>query len=221
MELTTLVNIKEVGNMNERFHKLGDNEQKKILNSAYQAFTDTPYEKASTNRIVIDAGISKGKLFYYFKDKKTLFNYLVNRGLNYIKNHYIDLIQFDERDFLKRYLIISQIKKKAYEHEPALFDFMSYIYLHEKKRISATQQALIENYQSKAQRHLKENVDISLFRDDIEPYLVMKLLEYSLEGYQHELTNTFKDLEIKKEDMTPHYKKFETFVKTLRKIYYK
>lgn len=207
--------------MDERFHKLSQQEQKKILDSAYEVFTDTPYSKASTNMIVDKAGISKGKLFYYFKDKRTLFNYLIEQGIDYIKTHYIEQLTFEERDFLTRYISVSQVKKAAYEREPYLFNFMSYVYLHEVKRMSHSQRNTIDEYQSLAKTRLKENIDVSLFRDDIEPELVMKLLVYSLDGYERELTEKFRYIEIKNEAMEPYYQEFENLVDTLRKLYYK
>ncbi|MFH5882393.1 TetR/AcrR family transcriptional regulator [Liberiplasma polymorphum] len=207
--------------MNKHFYKLSKDQQKKILDSAYEVFTDTPYAKASTNTIVVNAGISKGKLFYYFKDKRTLFNHLVQKGIEYIKIHYIEQLKFDEKDFLKRYINVSQVKKKAYEQEPYLFNFMSYIYLHEIEQMSQSQRKIIEEYQSLARTRLKENVDKSLFRDDIDADLVMKLLVYNLDGYERELTDKFKTIEIKNENMEPYYQEFENLVSTLRKLFYK
>ena len=207
--------------MDNPFHKLNIVERKRILDSAFKVFTDTPYEKASTNQIVKDAGISKGKLFYYFNSKSNLFDYLVSYGLTYIKTHYIDQLHLSTKDFIQRYKDFALIKSNAYEKESHLFAFMSYVYLHESKRLSNENLSLIESYQNYQNEHLKKNIDTSLFREDIASDRVIELLEYSLDGYQNSLVSKFKRLNIKKESMTKHYKEFENFLLILKKIYYK
>jgi len=47
------------------------------VQASLAAFAESGYDLASTNRIVRDAGISKGALFKYFKDKEALFLYVV------------------------------------------------------------------------------------------------------------------------------------------------
>ena len=207
--------------MTHRFLNLSQTAQKTILDSAYQVFTDTPYEQASTNTLVKNAGISKGKLFYYFKDKRTLFHYLVERALEHLQTHYIDQLTFFETDFLKRYIRVAQIEQRAYEKEPHLFAFLSYVHLHESHRLTPEMLAFIEHTQQRMKEALKEGVDVSLFREDLEPTHVMQLLEYSLKGYELDLIETFKQTKIQSVELLPHYQAFEDFIKTLRKIYYK
>ena len=48
----------------------------KIINSALKEFSINTFQKASTNTIVEDAGISKGLLFHYFGSKEKLYKYL-------------------------------------------------------------------------------------------------------------------------------------------------
>ncbi|MTI56255.1 MAG: TetR/AcrR family transcriptional regulator [Geosporobacter ferrireducens] len=43
----------------------------------FSEFVEKGYDKASTDRIIQRAEISKSLLFYYFKNKKGLFLYLV------------------------------------------------------------------------------------------------------------------------------------------------
>ena len=59
--------------MNEKFLKLNQEKQQRILEAAILEFAEQGYTKASTDNIVINAGISKGSLFNYFTNKKTLY----------------------------------------------------------------------------------------------------------------------------------------------------
>ena len=57
--------------INTQFMNLDENKSKKIIDAAMNEFIRSGYERASTNVIVKEAGISKGSLFNYFTNKKT------------------------------------------------------------------------------------------------------------------------------------------------------
>lgn len=56
-----------------RFNKLPDHRQNGILDAAAVEFSANGYDGASFNRIIENAGISKGSMYYYFEDKKDLY----------------------------------------------------------------------------------------------------------------------------------------------------
>ncbi len=57
----------------KRFGGLDVGRRERILDAAADEFSDRGYDGASVNRIIEDAGISKGALYYYFDDKEDLF----------------------------------------------------------------------------------------------------------------------------------------------------
>ena len=56
-----------------RFEKLDPEVRGRILKAAALEFGTHGYADASLNRIVEQAGISKGSMYYYFEDKEDLF----------------------------------------------------------------------------------------------------------------------------------------------------
>jgi AcrR family transcriptional regulator len=54
----------------EDFLRLSETKQNEIMHAALREFSRFGYDLASTNRIVAEAGISKGVLFKYFSNKK-------------------------------------------------------------------------------------------------------------------------------------------------------
>lgn len=56
-----------------RFDKLDPEVRARLLEAAAREFSLASYENASLNRIIEQAGISKGSLYYYFDDKEDLF----------------------------------------------------------------------------------------------------------------------------------------------------
>jgi AcrR family transcriptional regulator len=61
-----------------RFDKLSAEKRERILGAAAQEFVANGYENASLNRILEQAGISKGAGYYYFDDKADVFITTVN-----------------------------------------------------------------------------------------------------------------------------------------------
>ncbi len=51
--------------------------KQELLDAALAEFSQKSYEEASINRIIADAGISKGTFYYHFKDKADLYLYLI------------------------------------------------------------------------------------------------------------------------------------------------
>jgi len=56
-----------------RFHKLPSEQQQAILQAALDEFATHGFGSASLNRIIDDAGISKGSMYYYFDGKADLY----------------------------------------------------------------------------------------------------------------------------------------------------
>lgn len=62
--------------MNEKFFNLPKEKQQAILNAGYRVFSQGSYKKSPMSEIAAEAGISKGLLFHYFRNKKELYLYL-------------------------------------------------------------------------------------------------------------------------------------------------
>lgn len=62
--------------MNEKFFNLPKEKQQAILNAGYRVFSQNSYKKSPMSEIAAEAGISKGLLFHYFRNKKELYLYL-------------------------------------------------------------------------------------------------------------------------------------------------
>jgi AcrR family transcriptional regulator len=60
-----------------RFHKLDATQQQQILDAALREFAGNGFGGASLNRIIEEAGISKGSMYYYFDGKEDLYAHVV------------------------------------------------------------------------------------------------------------------------------------------------
>lgn len=60
----------------ERFYNLPEEKKRSIREAAIEEFIRVPYEKASINKIIQTAGISRGSFYTYFEDKRDLLGYI-------------------------------------------------------------------------------------------------------------------------------------------------
>ena len=59
----------------ERFYKLPEEKKKAIRDAAMEECIRVPFEKVSINKIIQNAGISRGSFYTYFEDKRDLVRY--------------------------------------------------------------------------------------------------------------------------------------------------
>ena len=62
----------------ERFYRLAAEKQSAIWRAVFDEFASEPFEKASINRIIQTADISRGSFYTYFEDKKDLLHWMLS-----------------------------------------------------------------------------------------------------------------------------------------------
>lgn len=211
--------------MDDAFLALEKAKQEKILNAAFQEFSDKGYKQASTNRIAKEAGIGKGTLFYYFGNKETLFQYLINEAFDIAYREYLSRIDFDETDFFKRLEDMSILKWQVYARYEQALSFMAHILMHSENYV------LPEDLNKKREQAeeiwgslLTRNIDFSKFREDLPKETALNFIRWTIEGYRAELEQRFKQSDFTdytNENLKPYYDDFYVNLDYLKKIYYK
>ena len=85
----------------ERFEKLSDDKKSRILTAAREEFARVPYEEASINQIIKNAGISRGSFYTYFEDKNDLLQYVFSQDEEDSRRFFRELVIEYEGDFWK------------------------------------------------------------------------------------------------------------------------
>lgn len=154
--------------MNEKFLKLKEEKQEKILKAAISEFAYTGYDRASTDNIVMNAKISKGSLFNYFINKQGLYEDVIEYIIAKLQKEVKDALEkVNEEDFyirLKQLLVI----KQEYIHEHALevkvlSEYISRNSKADNKRVRAYRK-IEEEYLDK---YLITYLDLDTIRSDI------------------------------------------------------
>lgn len=209
--------------MNEAFLTLNPEKRERILNAAYDEFAREGYEKASTNRITQAAGISKGVLFYYFGSKQALYQYLAEESMRAVYEGYLCPIGEDSGDFIRRYAYIAEMKRRAIRELPHAFAFFSSLYLSAAPEVLSPElYARLGRVRKDGLGKLYEKLDISLFRPDLPPGQVIKMIRYCMDGYEAELTHELTDWDgsLEGEDFQKWWDRFYAFLGELRTVFY-
>ena len=72
----------------ETFLRLPEEKRNRFLDAAWEEFTQTSFEKASINKIVLKARVPRGSFYQYFADKEDLFFYLLKNMMKYLMKEY-------------------------------------------------------------------------------------------------------------------------------------
>jgi len=195
-----------------------DEEKKiRIINSAMEEFSKNSYHKASTNRIVEKAGISKGSLFNYFKSKERLFEALEIFSIKEISNAIVEKLNWKEPDLLKRIKEIVIIKLDVCRKYPYLIGFSKR--MNANKSIDELKEIYEEYVPNIYGKVYYKNIDFTLFKKDIEINEAMNILIWTFEKMGENYLNRIRGgEEINIDDISDEV---DRYIKVLRKGFYR
>lgn len=206
--------------MYSNFEKLDPEKKERILNAALEEFASNGYKNASTNEIVKKAGISKGILFHYFKDKQNLFYYLYDFATQRLMEDFIRKIDTDEPDFIERIIQITNTKAMLSMKHPGLFRFIETMYIDEAEEASAHVQKTSAEILSASEKILFKNVDMSLFKEGVDLEKAMKIITWTFDGYGKAEFAKAKQLGVPL-DYERVFKESRDYLEMFKKMFYK
>lgn len=174
-----------------QFLKLSHDKQQQILDASLAEFAAHGYDLASTNRIVQEAGISKGVLFKYFRDKEALFAYVCDRATQ----QYVDTLPLepakDLLDFIHR---TTAYKMRWAHHDPLSYQLLVRVSKEPRHpvyaKVLATQQQLIQE--------VGTMFETALPQDELRPGLtwrhVTDFMSWVAAGLQEKFMDSMPDV---------------------------
>lgn len=163
----------------------------KIINSAMKEFSTNTFQKASTNAIVENAGISKGLLFHYFGNKDKLYQYLEYFSIKIMIEKIIDELNWEQTDIFLRIKELSMIKFNILQKYPYLADFSMVVFKDKtaEEIMQISPEFPLELY-SQIYHH---NIDYSLFKKEIDVERAINIIRWTIEKYGDELRRGIQD----------------------------
>jgi TetR/AcrR family transcriptional regulator len=200
-----------------KFYSLEREKQERIINAALKEFAKNGYEKASTNEIVKEAGISKGSLFNYFHSKKELYLFLLGYAAQMVEKIYAE-VDWDERDCFQRLRQIGLVKLKVFQRFPQAFNFLLALQQEDAPEVKAHVQSFSKNLISSGFEKGYRNIDWTKFRDDVDREKMLNIINWTLLG----IAEVYRDKVDSVEDLGPEVlREAEEYFEILRRCFYK
>lgn len=167
----------------EKFLNLPIEKQNDIIDAGLIAFGTNGYKKASISDIAKAAGISKSMIFHYFRTKKDLYLFLAEYSANTIISEMRANLDKEERDFFQRIRIATEIKVSVIRKHMAILTFLKSLYFETDEEVANEIKAMMAQGEAFRSDIALSGIDLSKFKEGIDPNLVMKMLTWFAEGY--------------------------------------
>lgn len=169
--------------MYDSFYAIDKEKQIRIINAAMKVFSESIYKKASTADIAAASGISKGALFYYFKNKTELYCYLYEYSCKKIYEKIDELEALKENDFFERNAKIVEARVNTMLEYPHIFDFSLRAYYETDIAVSEEIRSINKKILKDAYVKINENLDITKFKNKEDINRAIKMLVWVGEGF--------------------------------------
>lgn len=182
--------------MQESFGQLSEQKRGRIIQAAMKVFAQSPYKKASTDDIAALAGISKGSLFYHFKNKKELYCFLYEYSCKRIYAKVDEQRALEESDFFERNRRIIKARVCTLLEYPYIFDFALRAYYETDSTVKEGIQAVNQAILADAEVKLHQGIDTSRFRNPADIPKAIKMMVWIGDGFIKErMANGCLDLQ--------------------------
>lgn len=197
--------------MTELFNKLNEDKRLAIINSGIEVFSIYGFQKASTDLITSKAGISKGLLFYYFKNKLSYFTYLFEYSQKMISSTIdIDICR-KTKDFFEVLEYIIEQKYKLLAKYPHILNFIVVAYYSSDERVIDIVKNKVTSYDNFDIYEYLENIDKSKFKNEEDIHKVIEMLSLMLDGYLQNKLKMNQNIEI--DEIMEKYKLWTSLLK--------
>ena len=100
-----------------------------LIKAGFKAFASEDYKKVSTNDIVKEAGVSKGLLFHYFKNKENFYMNLYEMAWNIIYREVFADFPFENTDLFERLKLFLMRKTETLLNHKTLASFIKSVHM--------------------------------------------------------------------------------------------
>lgn len=201
--------------MYDNFLRIDEDKRNRIENAAFEIFAKNGYKRASTLEIAKKAEISKGALFHYFENKRNLYFYLYDIGVELIMEEMNIGDVKKNSDFFSRMEDTAKAKMKAMKEHPFVYAFFVKAYIEEDKSVENELKTRLYALASN-QSFLLADIDMSKFRKQVDLELLSNLIvNFAVEFLQSTLMAN------QQMDMEKIIEQFKAYLDMLKDNFYK
>lgn len=205
--------------MNKTFENLSEEKKLRIINSAIEEFANKGYKRATVDNIVSKAGISKGSIFQYFKNKERLYLYICDYQIKIITDEVFKQKENNENDFFKLYKQAARVKFEILKKNPYIFKFFKTLYSDDSQVAQKWLENILTNKDQLVLNFIGD-YDKSKFRDDIDIDMAIKTIELTFDGLSMKWMDKLS-YENYESDLKSLFEEVENYINFYKKLYYK
>ena len=198
--------------MNEKFYALPKEKQDRIINAGYKVFAKNSYKKSPVNEIALEADISKALLFFYFKNKKELYLFLLKTAEETTSKALMESGAYngdDIFDIMYKGLIT---KTKLMKQYPNMSKFSIKAYYEKDPDVAKEVLKIIAPYKKVETYNALPQLDPSKFKDGLDLGMMYQDMFLASEGYLWRLEQSDK---IDVDKIVKDYEKIIDFWKSI------
>lgn len=178
--------------MNKKFFSLPEEKQLAIINAGYRVFSQNSYKKCPVSEIADEAGISKSLLFYYFRNKRELYLFLIKNAADTTYKHLYEFGCGEEDDFFEIMYRGLKAKVALMKKYPDLTLFTLKAYYETDPEICGDIRKIIGRIASLDNNAKMLKIDPEQFVEGIDLQMMYMDMYLASEGYLWEKTHQGK-----------------------------
>ena len=178
--------------MNDKFFALPQDKQDRILNAGYRVFSQNSYKKSPMNEIALEADISKSLLFFYFKNKKEFYVFLMQTAADTTRKCLIQSGCYQETDIFEMMYKALEAKIRLMRQYPDMSNFSLKAYYEEDEEVKAEIQKIIAPFTKLSTNTTIPPLNPSVYKEGIDLRLMYQDMYLASEGYMYQMQNTGK-----------------------------
>ena len=148
---------------------ISNEKRKAILEASIEEFSLRGYRNASTNNIVKKAGTSKGILFHYFTNKKTLYLFVIDQLVCYFAEKCLESDYAQNSDVFERIIKWNEKILNIEYNDPVEFKFAVSILLNIPDDIMRELTSKYKDLYRRYYMYFIKDIDTSKFREGLDP----------------------------------------------------
>jgi TetR/AcrR family transcriptional regulator len=185
-----------------------------LIEAALDEFSSHSYENASLNKIIKNAGISKGLFYYHFEDKKALYSSILETAaetqVEFINKNMNEQDLID-KDIFENLKLQFQISGKFAAANPKYYKFITMFFKENQNEINNDLKSAVESSNNLLLDHLVNNaIKKGDFSKRFSNDFIAKIMQYLFTNY-FEIFNKEEDYEL--ENILKNAKNFIDFLK--------
>ncbi|GAA0106506.1 TetR/AcrR family transcriptional regulator [Paraclostridium sordellii] len=205
--------------MNKTFENLSEEKKLRIINSAIEEFANKGYKRSTVDNIVSKAGISKGSIFQYFKNKERLYLYICDYQIKIITDEVFKQKENNENDFFKLYKQAARVKFEILKKNPYIFKFFKTLYSDDSQVSQKWLENILKN-KNQLVLNFVGDYDKSKFRDDLDIDMAIKAIELTFDGLSMKWMDKLS-YENYESDLKSLFEEVGDYINFYKKLYYK